>query len=214
MKTFSEFVLITEKKHYDAEFMAGASVRGPQEGGRIGKKRKKRKEERRRMKAIGGGQVAPVEYKERKDIGQQKKTETRVQQPTQERGSAEVRERAAAAAKEERRKAALARKAAREGGGQAASTQTPQRERDLSRQASQLLTKAKPKQEVHPDYKPQKASGMTRQERMGVHRKGETALRAIMKDQEIKKYKEATGQNPTGSAMTKILAHVHKRMAN
>lgn len=213
MKTFSEFILIAEKSNYDAEFMSGASVRGPQEGGRVGKKRKKRKEERRRQKALGGGQFAPVEYKERKDIGKQRNTETRVQQPTQERGSADVRERAAAAAKEERRKAALARRAAKQGGAESTSSQTSQNARDLSSQASKLLTKAKPKPQVHPEYKPQKASGLSQKERMSVTRKGETALRAIMKDQEIKKYKEATGQNPTGSAMTKVLSRVHQRMS-
>lgn len=213
MKTFSEFILIVEKQQYDAEFMSGASVRGPQEGGRIGAKRQIPTAQRRRMRAVGGGRLEPVKYKERKDIGQPKQTSTRVQQPTQERGSSEVASRAAAAAKEERRKAALARIAAKQGGGKVASTQTSQREKDLSRQASQLLSKAKPKQEVHPDYEPQKASGMTRQERMQVHRKGETKLRGIMKNQEIEKYKEATGQNPTGSAMTKILARVHQRMA-
>ena len=41
------------------------------------------------MKAIGGGKMVPAkEYKARKDIGQQRKAETRVQQPTKERGTA------------------------------------------------------------------------------------------------------------------------------
>ena len=38
------------------------------------------------MKAAGGGKMVPIkEYKARKDIGQQRKAETRVQQPTKER---------------------------------------------------------------------------------------------------------------------------------
>ena len=46
------------------------------------------KQRHTRVKAIGGGKTAPVTYKDRKDIGTQKKRETREQQPTKERGSA------------------------------------------------------------------------------------------------------------------------------
>ena len=66
----------------------GASVRQSGEGGRVYRKRKKSEAETRRTKAIGGGKTAPVTYKDRKDIGTQKKRETREQQPTQARGSA------------------------------------------------------------------------------------------------------------------------------
>ena len=49
---------------------------------------------------------------------------------------------------------------------------------------------------MSPDYKPAQMSGMTRQERMSQQRKGESKLKGIMKDQETKKYKDATGVNP------------------
>ena len=54
---------------------------------------------------------------------------------------------------------------------------------------------------------------MTRQERMKVTRKGETALRNIMKDQETAKYKKETGTNPDAKGRTKIMGRVHKRMS-
>ena len=111
MKTFQEFV----SEAYDASVMSSSQIRRTGEGGRIGATRKKSTPERRRMRAVGGGKMEPVEYKPRKDIGTQKKRSEREQQPTQERGSADVRARAAAAAKEERKKAALARIAARQG---------------------------------------------------------------------------------------------------
>jgi hypothetical protein len=63
MKTFAQFC--TEA--YDADFMSGAQIRKTGEGGRIGAKRKKSEPERRRMKAVGGGKMEPVKYKERKD---------------------------------------------------------------------------------------------------------------------------------------------------
>jgi len=195
---------------YDAEVMGRSQIRKTGEGGRIGAERKKTTPERRRMKAVGGGKQEPVEYKPRKDIGQQRQTSTRVQQPTQSRGSAA--ERQAAAAKEERRKAAQARIAAKKAG-QAPAAEKP-KAKEVEKQASKLLSTKKEKKPVSPDYKPAKASGMTRAERMKITRAGETKLRNIMKDQETEKYKKATGQAPTGKAKTKVLAMVAKRMAN
>ena len=180
-------------------------------GGRIGKDRKKSTPEKRRVKAVGGGKTEPVEYKPRKDIGQQRQASTRVQQPEQERGSADVKARAAAAAKEERKKAALARIAAKKGG--AAPETAKQKTKEVAKQASKLLSKKKPKAEPAPGYTPPKASGLTHKERMSVTRKGETKLRQIMTQQETEKYRKATGQNPTGKAKTKVLAMVHKRMS-
>jgi hypothetical protein len=75
-----------------------------------------------------------------------------------------------------------------------------------------LLTK-KTTQTTSPDYKPAKASGMTRAERMKINRKGETKLRNIMKDQETSKYKKETGANPDAKGRTKIMGRVHKRMS-
>lgn len=117
----------------------GASITRQGEGGRIGKERKKTEAERRRTKRGPGGTTVPAkEYKPRKDIGQQRSSDARIQAPEQERGSA--RERQLAAAKEERRKAALARRAAKSGG------ETPTakpKSKDLIKQASKLLTKKK-----------------------------------------------------------------------
>ena len=114
-----------------------------------------------------------------------------------------------AAAKEERRKAALARRAAKSGG-----DKPKEKSKDLSKQATKLLSTKKPEKKVDPNYKPAKASGMTRQERMKVTRKGETFMRNTMKQQETEKYKKATGQNPDSKGKKKILARVHKRMAS
>jgi len=195
---------------YDAEVMGRSQIRKTGEGGRIGAERKKTTPERRRMKAVGGGKQEPVDYKPRKDIGQQRQASTRVQQPTQERGSAA--ERQAAAAKEERRKAAQARIAAKKAGGDAPAAKPKAKE--VEKQATKLLSTKKPEKKVSPDYEPAKASGMTRAERMKITRAGETKLRGIMKQQETEKYKKATGQAPTGKAKSKVLAMVAKRMAN
>jgi hypothetical protein len=211
MRTFQEFLLIAEES-YDSEFRSGAQIRQTGAGGRIRPERKKSTPERRRVKAVGGGKTEPVEYKPRKDIGSQRKTETRVQQPEKERGSKEVAQSYAEKVKAERRKAAQARIAAKKGG--AAPAAEKPKAKEVAKTASKLLSKKKEEKPVSPDYKPQKASGYTRQERMKIHRAGETKLRNIMKDQETEKYKKATGQAPTGKAKTKVLAMVAKRMAN
>jgi hypothetical protein len=195
---------------YDADVMGSSQIRKTGEGGRVGAERKKSSAERRRVRAIGGGKTEPVEYKPRKDIGSQKQASTRVQQPTQARGSADVKARAAAAAREERIKAAKARIAAAKGA--APDTQAKPKAKEVSKQATQLLSTKKEKKPVSPDYTPAKASGHTASERMSITRAGETKLRGIMKAQELKKYKDITGENPTGKALTKVLARVNKRM--
>lgn len=190
----------------------GASVTRQGEGGRIGKERKKTAPERRRVKAIGGGQTAPAkEYKPRSDIGQQRQASTRVQQPEKERGSKEVAQSYAEKVKAERRKAAQARAAAKKGG-EAPAAEKP-KAKEVAKTASQLLAKKK-KATVSPDYKPQKASGLSAKERNKQTREGERMLRGIMKQQETEKYEKMTGEKPKGKAKTKILAHVEKRMAN
>ena len=160
MRTFQEFVLIAEAA-YDASVMGSSQIRRGGDGGKIGAERKKTAPERRRVKAVGGGQTAPAKpYKPRKDIGQQRSASTRVQQPEQERGSA------ALSPKEAQRKAYLERKARERGEKQATS-------------ASELLAKKK-KTEVSPKYKPQKASGLSRQERLKVTRQGEALTRDLV----------------------------------
>ena len=157
MKTFSQFIA----EAYDKDVMGSSQIRRTGEGGRIGAERKKTAPERRRMKAVGGGKMEPAkEYKPRKDIGTQRAASTRVQQPERERGSA------ALSAKEAQRKAYLERKR-REAG-------------EKTKSASELLSKKK-KATVSPDYKPQKASGYSRDERRKIKRAGQRLVRDIQK---------------------------------
>ena len=190
MKTFNEFIA----EVYDPEVQGRSQIRKQGEGGRVGSLRKKSEPEKRRMKAAGGGKMVPAKtYKDRKDIGSQRKRAEREQQPTQARGSARLDPR------EAQRKAARERRAAKAGA--------------KPKTADELLAK-KAKAKVDPRYKPAKASGMTRAERMSVTRKGETKLRNIMKGQETEKYKKITGQDPDKKAKTKIMGRVHQRMSN
>ena len=181
MKTFGQFC----QEAYDPEIAKRSQIRQTGEGGR--KQPKRDTESRRRpgvkprVKAVGGGKTAPVgEYKTRKDVGKTQAKSDTVQQPTKERGSAEVKQSYADKVKAERKKAAQARAAARKSGGEVKKSTTSSK--DAEKQASQLLKK-KSEKKVSPNYKPQKASGYTRQERMKIHRKGETVLRNTFKDQ-------------------------------
>lgn len=213
MKTFQEFVLIIEGL-YDKDVMGSSQIKKQGEGGRIGTLRKKSTPERRRMRAVGGGKMEPVEYKDRKDIGQQRKREDREEQPQQERGSADVRARAAAAAKEERRKAAQARIAAKKAGKEPESTTSKPKPKEASREASKLLSKKKEETPVHPDYKPQKASGMTRAERDKARNQAKRELYNQRKAKLFADYKEVHGKPPTGTERTKLLALAHKSLNN
>jgi hypothetical protein len=188
---------------YDADFMSGAQIRSAGEGGRIGTKRKKSEPERRRMKAVGAGKMEPVKYKDRKDIGSQRQASTRVQEPEQARGSADVKAKAAAAAKAERIAAARKRAAAKSSGETPSSAKPKAKE--VAQQASKLLSKKKVAKPVSPDYKPAKASGYTDAERQKVTKSGERMLRGIMKQQELSKYEKETGQKATGKAKTVAL---------
>ena len=195
-KSFLEFMSLCEAV-YDKDVMGRSQIKKTGEGGRIAPKRKQTEPEKRRMKAVGGGKMAPAKtYKDRKDIGQsnvKRSPAGREQQPTKERGSARLDPR------EAQRKAARERRAAKAGA--------------KPKTADELLAK-KAKAKVDPNYKPAKASGMTRAERMSVVRKGETKLRNIMKGQETEKYKKATGQDPDKKGKMKIMGRVHQRMSN
>ena len=206
MKSFKQFM--TEASMPD-ELAGGASVRQSGEGGRVYRKRKKSEAETRRMKAVGGGKMAPVTYKDRKDIGTQKKRETREQQPTQARGSAADAQKAAA--KAERKRAAQARIAARKSGGEVKKDTTSSRDKEKT--ATKLLSTKKEKKPVNPNYKPAKASGKTRAERDKIKNQANTYLKSVFKDQETAKYKKETGQNPDAKGRTKILGRVNKRMS-
>jgi hypothetical protein len=206
MKTFYDLFEI-----YDPEVQGRSQIKKMGDGGRIRPDRKKTEPEKRRMKAAGGGKMVPAkDYKTRKDIGQQRQASDKTQQPTKERGSAEVKQSYADKAKAERKKAAQARIAARKSGAEVKKNTTSSKDKEKT--ASKLLTK-KTTKTTSPDYKPAKASGMTRQERMKQQRKGETMLRGIMKDQETSKYKKETGANPDAKGRTKIMGRVHKRMS-
>ena len=156
-----------------------ATIKRAQAGGRVRPERKKTTPEIRRMKAVGGGKTEPVQYKPRKDIGSQRQASTRVQQPTQERGSADVKAKAAAAAKEERKKAALARIAAKKGGAKPEAEKP--KARDVEKQASKLLSTKKPEAPKSTPAKPRRkwehetGGGMTRQERDQARNKEKTA---------------------------------------
>ena len=158
MRTFKEFVTLCEKT-YDKEM--GQTIKKIGTGVKVGAERKKTAPEKRRVKAVGGGKFVPAkDYKARKDIGKQRKAETRVQQPTKERGTAGL------SPREQQRKAAMERRARKAG------AKTPT--------ASQLLAKKK-KQTVSPDYKPKKASGLSRREGSIVRRQGRRLAKDMQK---------------------------------
>ena len=175
MKTFREFV--TEV--YDPDIVGKAQIRKQGEGGRVGRMRKQSEPEKRRMRAVGGGKMVPAKtYKDRKDIGTQRKTSDRQQQPTQARGSA------ALSPREQQAKARRERMAARGGA-------TKVKSKDLKKQADKLLA-TKKKKTADPNYKPQKASGMTRDERHRLR----NAARRLMKDMRKGKEKPASAYDP------------------
>lgn len=212
MKNFQDFI---SEANYDPEIQGRSQIKQTGEGGRKEPKRetaaRRRPGVKPRVKAVGGGKTEPVgEYKTRKDVGKTQAKSEREQQPEKERGSAEVKQSYADKVKAERRAAAKARIAAKKSGGEVKKDTTSSK--DTEKKASQLLKKKETKK-VSPDYKPQKASGMTRSERMSQQRKGEAVLKGIMKKQETDKYKKETGQNPDRKGMTKILGRVAKRMS-
>ena len=164
MKTLGQFLA----EVYDKDVMGSSQIRRQGEGGRVGAMRKKTEPEKRRMKAAGGGKMVPAkDYKPRKDIGTQRKTSDKVQQPTKERGSAGL------SLRDQQRKAAMERRAARSGG-----SSTPTSAKDKEKAASKLLAKKSAKQ-VSPTYKPQKASGKSAAERKALTKKGERTLRDL-----------------------------------
>tara|TARA_Y100000287_G_scaffold44888_1_gene35012 strand:- start:1667 stop:2305 length:639 start_codon:yes stop_codon:yes gene_type:complete len=211
MRSFKDF--ITEA-NYDPEIQGRSQIKQTGEGGRKEPKRdtasRRRPGVKPRVKAIGGGQSAPVgEYKTRKDVGKTQARSEREQQPTKERGSAEVKQSYADKVKAERRAAAKARAAAKKSGGEVKKASTSSK--DAEKTASKLLKK-KSEKKVDPGYKPREASGYTRKERMKITRAGERELKKDFKQQEVDKYKKATGQNPDRKGMTKILGRVNQRM--
>ena len=161
MKSFQRF--ITEL--YDKDLSSATRQGG--EGGRVRASRKKTEPEKRRVKAIGGGKTAPAkDYKDRKDIGTQRKRSEREQQPTQKRGSASL------SPKEQQKKAREERLAAKSGG---------KSKKELTKAADKLLTK-KTAKKVDPNYKAPKASGYTRIERQKMQRAGDKIIKDLRKE--------------------------------
>lgn len=157
MKSFQRF--ITEL--YDKDLSSATRQGG--EGGRVRASRKKTEPEKRRVKAVGGGKTAPAkDYKDRKDIGTQRKRSEREQQPTQKRGSASL------SPREQQKKARAERLAAKSSG---------KSKKELTKAADKLLTK-KTAKKVDPNYKAPKASGYTRIERQKIAR----AAKRLTKD--------------------------------
>ena len=206
MKTFREF--ITEV--YDPDVVGKSQIRKQGEGGRVGRMRKKTEPEKRRMKAVGGGKMVPAKtYKDRKDIGTQRKTSDRQQQPTQERGSA--REKQLAAARAERKRAAQARAGKVTKLPSQATSKPKPKTQTLKKQADKLLA-TKKKKTADPNYKPQKASGMTRDERHRLRNSARAILRDIRKgkerpasayDPQIKNFGKMTGTSYSNTGVVK-----------
>ncbi len=184
MKTFQEFIA----EVYDKEVMGSSQIRRTGEGGRVGSERKKTAPEKRRMaQAKPGEERKPTDYKPRKDIGTQRQASTRVQQPTQERGSADVKAKAAEAAKEERKKAALARIAAKKGGGEAPAASKP-KAKEVAKSASQLLKTKKTEVDKRPEGQPKRAVvGMSREKRKEITRAGHRKLETLVRKSEAEK---------------------------
>ena len=200
-----------EAKALDPSLAGAASIRRTGDDGRKYATRKKSEGERKRMVAVGGGKMAPApSYKTRKDVGGTKARSEREQQPTQERGSAQVKQSYADKVKAERKRQAQARIAAKKSGGEVKKDTTSAKATE--KKATELLKK-KTTKAVNPNYKPAQASGMTRAERDKKRGEGERYLRGIMKDQETAKYKKETGTNPDAKGRTKILGRVNKRMS-
>jgi hypothetical protein len=186
MKTFTEFMSICEA--YDAEFMSGAQVRSAGEGGRIGTLRKKSEpEKRRKSQAKAGEERKPTAYKPRKDIGAQRQASTRVQEPEQERGSADVKVKAAAAAKAERIAAAKKRAAATRSGGETPTASKP-KAKEVAQQASKLLKKKKTEVDLRPADQPKRdVEGISRRERSRITRQGQKKLETLVRQSEAEK---------------------------
>ena len=169
MKSFQQF--ITEADLKDKEGTGHGTGLTHRGGDKIGRDRKKTAPEKKRTKAIGGGKTAPAkDYKQRKDAGSQRpkgRASERQQQPTQKRGSASL------SPREQQRKARAERMAGKSGG---------KSKEQLKKAADKLL--AKKKKSVHPDYKPQKASGYTAHERRKIRRAGQRLVKDIQQGKE------------------------------
>ena len=158
------------QERMDDDMRGGSQITGGAGGTKIGRDRKQSPAEMRRTKAVGGGKTVPAKsYKARKDIGQQRGSQT----PELKAGTAGTKGSGKMSAKELQKKAYLERKAREKGGG---SAKTPSKKEmsDTSKKMTQ-----KPKTEVSPKYTPQKASGYSRDERRKLKRAGNRLIKDI-----------------------------------
>jgi len=194
-----------------------ATIRRQQEGGRIRPKRKVGPEPNRpkpRMKAVGGGKMEPVgPYQDRKDIGKSRPASTRQQQPEKERGSKEVAQSYAEKVKADRAAAARARAAAKKGGSATTTEKPKAKPKDLSKQASQLLStkkaEEKPATRTNRKWRTETGGGMTPSERAKARQKEKAEKLKARKAELIKDFTEKNGRPPKGKEKTQLLGLAH-----
>jgi len=215
---FSHFVSLCSEA-YDAD-LKGATIRRQRD---TEARRKTPAEIKRTKTAVdpktGERKQVPVVQKQRKDAGQarpQSTTSARQQQPTQERGSAQVKQSYAEKEKERRRAAAKARAAAKSGGAKPQSSTSSSK--DLSKQADKLLAKKKEepqKQTTRKNVKRTSASdNLTSAEKQKV---GYQARRKETSDKKkqilanlIADYTETHGKPPKGKERTKLVGKANQ----
>ena len=205
MKTFVQFM--TEV--YDKDVMGSSQIR--KTGGEtIGKDRKQPASMTRKMKAVGGGKMEPEKSRaRRKDAGQQKPKSQIQQQPTKERGSAEVKQSYADKVKAERKKAALARRS----GGVVKKDTTSSKEKESA--ATKLLSKKSTTVKKEPSrtnrkWKHESGGGMTPKERASARNKERSSKLKAKKAELIKGFTDTHGRAPKGSEKTRLLGLAHK----
>lgn len=191
-----------------------ATIKTAQAGGRVRPERKKTPAEIRRMKAVGGGKMEPVgPYKPRKDIGSQKTAAERQQQPEKERGSKEVTQSYAEKVKAERRAAAQARAAAKKGGSASTTEKPKAKPKDLSKEASKLLStkkaEEKPATRTNRQWRTETGGGMTSSERAKARQTEKAEKLKARKAELIKDFTEKNGRPPKGKERTKLLGLAH-----
>jgi hypothetical protein len=171
MKTFKEFVSLCEDSTDKSKPLGfQATIRRQNPDGRISPDRRLTDPERRRANP----------YKPRKDIGTQRTSTDRLQQPTQERGSADVKAKADAAAKAER-KAAAEKRAAAKSSGQDTPKVKP-KSKDLAQQTSKLLSNKPAEVDLRPKDQPKRAvqRKYTRADEKKLTRDGLRKVRSLL----------------------------------
>lgn len=211
---FSQFVTLCSEA-YDSDLMRSATIRKQRD---TEARRKTPAEIKRTKTAVdpktGERKQVPVVQKTRKDAGQSRQAATKSaqqQQPTQERGSAQVKQSYADKVKAERRAAAKARAAAGKSGG-AKPQSSASSSKDLSKQADKLLTKKKeePKAEKRA-YKQRNEPGSnltTREKQRNAQNAGRKEFAARKKEilaGMIADYTETHGKPPKGGDRTRLV---------